>query len=130
VSVGTIWTVGGLAPVTAGIPNGRGRLLSSGTNATLYTTPFSAANTKSKEHTEKERYESRLADALHLDRISRVFEFRDPLKSPSKMTPEFGQKTTWNGTEWVMAGLNPSKLILLPLFVALYGLMTSRGSDC
>lgn len=109
VSVGTVWAVGGIAPVTSGVPNGRGRLLGSGTNARLYTTPFSAGDARSKTDIEKERYENRLADALNLDRVSRVFEFRDPSTAPPKKTPEFDFKTTWNGTEWVLSGPERSK---------------------
>ncbi|KAI9049684.1 hypothetical protein LZ554_005840 [Drepanopeziza brunnea f. sp. 'monogermtubi'] len=78
VSVGTIWRVGGLAPIS-GVSNGRGGLLGSGTNAPLYTTSFTA---KPKAQEDKERHESRLAEALELDRVGRILEFRDPSTSP------------------------------------------------
>ncbi|KAL5323825.1 hypothetical protein ACEPPN_008367 [Leptodophora sp. 'Broadleaf-Isolate-01'] len=107
VSVGTIWRVGGLAPVS-GVPNGRGGLVGSGTNAPLYTTSFTA---KPKAQEDKERHESRLAEALELDRVGRVFEFRDPSTSPLKLSAEESQtpsgkdfKTSWLGTEWVLGG--------------------------
>ncbi|KAK2627596.1 hypothetical protein QTJ16_003562 [Diplocarpon rosae] len=111
VSVGTIWRVGGLAPVS-GVSNGRGGLLGSGTNAPLYTTSFTA---KPKAQEDKERHESRLAEALELDRVGRVFEFRDPSTSPLKSRPDEKRtlsgkafKTTWLGTEWV-SGISDRK---------------------
>ncbi|KAF4627377.1 hypothetical protein G7Y89_g10780 [Cudoniella acicularis] len=107
VSVGTVWAVGGLAPFTAGVPNGRGRQLGSGTNAPLYTTSFSAARPKAQEDLEK--HEGRIAEALELDRVSRVFEFRERTSSPQRpsdrgrgIVPE--SRTIWKGTEWVMDG--------------------------
>ncbi|KAK0100681.1 hypothetical protein ONS95_007132 [Cadophora gregata] len=107
VSVGTIWRVGGLAPVS-GVSNGRGGLIGSGTNAPLYTTSFTA---KPRAQEDKERHENRLAEALELDRVGRVFEFRDPSTSPLKaFMDEKGSpaardhKTSWLGTEWVLGG--------------------------
>jgi len=104
VSVGTIWRVGGLAPPSLGVSNGRGGLLGSGTNAPLYTTSFSAARPKAQEETEN--HENRVAHALELDRISRVLEFRDlstlpqkPLTLKERQT-ELESKTIWTGTEW------------------------------
>jgi meiosis-specific APC/C activator protein AMA1 len=113
VSVGTVWTVGGLAPFTAGVPNGRGGLMGSGTNARLYTTSFSASKPKAQEEVDK--HEGRLAEALELDRTARVFEFRDsPVNLPKR--PAIGRprswvesKTVWKGTEWVMDGPDPSR---------------------
>jgi len=81
--------------------------MGSGTNAPLYTTPFSIARHKMRE--DMENHESRLAEALELDRSTRVLEFRDPSISPprsvandKKKNSEIEQKTIWNGTEWVM----------------------------
>jgi meiosis-specific APC/C activator protein AMA1 len=111
--VGTIWTVGGLAPVSTGIPNGRGGLLGSGTNAPLYTTSFSIAKPKAKDDIEK--HEGRLAEALKFDRIARVLEFRGRAASPQKLTTNRGNtiqletKTTWNGTEWEIERRDLSK---------------------
>ena len=97
------------------MPSGRGGLLVSGTNAPLYTTSFSAARPNEKKQLEK--HEDRLAEALELDRVSRVLEFREPLASPVKHVPPIGLgnmekeiKTTWNGTEWVLGGPEQSKL--------------------
>jgi meiosis-specific APC/C activator protein AMA1 len=113
VSVGTVWAVGGLAPVGTGVPSGRGGLLVSGTNAPLYTTSFSVARPKAKEDLEK--HEGRLAEALELDRVSRVLEFRDPLTTPlgtlgiTKSAKTAHSRTVWRGTEWVLGGPEYSK---------------------
>lgn len=114
-SIGTVWTVGGLAPVSTGVPSGRGGLLASGTNAPLYTTTFSAARLNANEDLEK--HEGRLAEALELDRVSRVLEFRDPSASPLKQAShsrtrsvEPEAKTFWKGTEWILGGPEQSKL--------------------
>lgn len=110
VSVGTVWTVGGLAPMNVGVPNGRGRLLGTGTNAPLYTTSFYKARPKAQE--EMEKHEGRLAEALDLDRVTRVLEFRDLSISPQKPTIaakdlKLDSKTVWKGTEWIMEGRDP-----------------------
>lgn len=114
-SIGTVWTVGGLAPVSTGVPSGRGGLLASGTNAPLYTTSFSA--TRQNEHEDLEKHEGRLAEALELDRVSRVLEFRDPSSSPLKQASHNGtrsmepeSKTFWKGTEWILGGSEQGKL--------------------
>jgi meiosis-specific APC/C activator protein AMA1 len=112
VSVGTIWRVGGLAPPSLGVSNGRGGLMGSGTNAPLYTTSFSAARPRAQE--ESENHENRLAHALELDRVSRVLEFRDFSTSLKKHLTlkerqiELDSKTTWTGTEWVMGATDHS----------------------
>ncbi|KAG0646287.1 putative WD repeat-containing [Hyphodiscus hymeniophilus] len=114
VSVGTVWTVGGLAPMNVGVPDGRGRLLGTGTNAPLYTTSFSAARPKAEK--EMEKHEGRLAEALQLDRVTRVLEFRDhsiSLQQANKAVNETDveeKKTFWKGTEWIMGGRDPKTL--------------------
>ena len=105
-SIGTVWTIGGLAPVSSAIPNGRGALITSGTNAPLYTSPFSTARPKAKE--DAENHENRLAKALELDRVGRVFEFRglDSTPSPRPLAVRKGElqpRTVWAGTEWTTA---------------------------
>ena len=108
VSVGTVWTVGGLAPMSVGVSDGRGILLGTGAHPTLYTTSFSTAYAKAEE--ELGKHEGRLAEALQLDRATRVLEFRRSSISPQKpnMTmkkPDLKEaKTIWKGTEWVMGG--------------------------
>ncbi|KAK6955266.1 hypothetical protein Daesc_002897 [Daldinia eschscholtzii] len=71
VSNGAVWSVGGLAP--GGVNDGRGRRVSSGTNARLYTTAFS--NTRPKSEDEQEKHEGRIALALKIDRIQRILDF-------------------------------------------------------
>lgn len=113
-SYGTVWTVGGLAPASAGIPNGRGGLLSSGTNAPLYTSGFSAMRANMEQDLEK--HESRLALALDLDRAQRVFEFTEhqqenPYNSSSNHGAEPDEsKTVWKDSEWVTSGSRHSRL--------------------
>ena len=112
-SIGTVWTIGGLAPVSSAVPNGRGGLITSGTNAPLYTSPFSTARPKAKE--DAENHENRIAKALELDRVGRVFEFRSlgSTPSPRPLTvrkSEVQPRTVWAGTEWTTAvrlHLNP-----------------------
>ncbi len=103
-----------MAPAN-GVEDGHGRMLASGTNAPLYTTSFSS-RPKSQEQ-ERERHENRLAEALEIDRISRVLEFRDQSASPLKSvagTKQFksqSSKTTWDGTEWAAEDPDRSKMI-------------------
>ncbi len=105
-----MWRVGGLAPIS-GVPNGRGGLIGSGTNAPLYTTSFSAGPKTDIE----DRHEGRLAEALEIDRASRVLEFREPsaLKSATISKGNELQKTLWSGTQWILGG--PNKSIFYPL---------------
>jgi len=107
--------VGGLAPVVAGVPDGRGRVLGSGTNARLYASSFANPRPMSKIDQDIERLEGRLAQALNLDRVSRVFEFRDRSTSPGKpLTPnksnEPETRSIWTGTEWVSGRSETSEL--------------------
>jgi meiosis-specific APC/C activator protein AMA1 len=87
--------------------------MGSGTNARLYTTSFSASKPKAQD--EMEKHEGRLAEALELDRVARVFEFRDsPIpsrtrQSNGKPTSAVECKTVWKGTEWVMHERDSSK---------------------
>lgn len=115
VSIGTVWAVGGVAPVTVGVSDGRGGLLGSGTNAPLYNTTFCAA--KPKEQEESEMHENRIAQALDIDRVGRILEFRDvqrsgpPNRSQSSQNV-IEQKTAWAGTGWVLGGPEHSRLSL------------------
>jgi hypothetical protein len=57
-----------------------------------------------------ERHEGRLAEALELDRVTRVLEFRDPTISPQQPAAKENvlklseSKTVWKGTEWAVGG--------------------------
>ncbi|TVY83256.1 putative WD repeat-containing protein [Lachnellula suecica] len=124
VSVGTVWTVGGLAPFSTGVPNGRGGFIGSGTNAPMYTTPFSIARSKAQE--ELENHERRLAEALDIDRSARVLDFRDPSISPlrslgndNNRSIEAEGKTTWSGTEWVLPSPDQSAFRYPPMLRSL-----------
>ncbi|KAI8945678.1 WD40-repeat-containing domain protein [Xylaria longipes] len=102
VSHGAVWSVGGTAPSGAAVDGGRGRLLSSGTNARLYTTSFSNLRPKSEE--DQEKHEARLALALNLDRAHRVLKFSGfstfPRCKKKTRPPLPSARTTWTGTEW------------------------------
>ncbi|RWA07104.1 hypothetical protein EKO27_g7996 [Xylaria grammica] len=103
VSHGAVWSVGGIAPNGVAVDGGRGRLVSSGTNARLYTTSFS--NLKPKSEEDQEKHEGRLALALKIDRAQRVLDFdgfstfpRHKRRTTRPSLPS--AKTTWTGTEW------------------------------
>ncbi|KAI1371726.1 WD40 repeat-like protein [Hypoxylon crocopeplum] len=100
VSNGAIWSVGGLAP--GGVDDGRGRRVSSGTNARLYATSFS--NTQPKSEEDQEKHEGRLALALKIDRVQRVLDFDRystfPRCKPKDRSSLREAKTTWTGSEW------------------------------
>lgn len=111
-SLGSAWTVGGLAPLSIGVSNGRGGLISSGTNAPLYTTSFSSAAPKAEE--DQDKHEGRLAMALELDRVQRVFDFSDSMLPRRAFTgkrkyADVNSKTIWSGTEWVTEGRQASE---------------------
>ncbi|KAI2777582.1 WD40 repeat-like protein [Daldinia loculata] len=100
VSNGAVWSVGGLAP--GGVDDGRGRRVSSGTNARLYATAFS--DTRPKSEDEQEKHEGRLALALKIDRIQRILVFDGYSTFPRCKHKERlllrEAKTTWTGSEW------------------------------
>ncbi|KAL7624747.1 hypothetical protein AAE478_006319 [Parahypoxylon ruwenzoriense] len=103
VSTGAVWSVGGLAPGAVSVDDGRGRQMSSGTNARFYTTSFS--NTLSGSGEEQEKHEGRLALALKIDRIQRVLDFDGystfPRRKHKVRAPMLrGARTTWTGSEW------------------------------
>ncbi|KAI5920922.1 WD40-repeat-containing domain protein [Camillea tinctor] len=105
VSNGAVWSVGGLAPTSgtaSAVDGGGGRLVSSGTNARLYTTSFSNSRPSSEE--EQEKHEGRLALALKIDRVQRVLDFDGFSTFPRytrKGRPSLKtSKTIWTGTEW------------------------------
>lgn len=101
--MGTVWRVGGIAP-TAGILNGRGPLGGS-TNAPLYTTSFSS---RPEFEDDEENLENRLAEALSLDRTTRVFEYRSLLPRDQSQ-----KKTSWDqyDCQWVSSESPSSEYI-------------------
>jgi hypothetical protein len=122
--------------MNAGVPNGRGGLLGTGTNAPLYTTSFSTTRPKAQE--ELEKHEGRLAEALELDRVTRVLEFRDPSISPQPPTVsskdkdnKLDSKTIWKGTEWIMGGSDPKTPTNPEVCDFSYtSILLSGGSNC
>lgn len=114
-SLGSIWTVGGVAPRHGSVSNGRGGLVASGTNAPLYTTNFTATTTQAEDETEN--HSGRIAKALELDRTRRVFDFLDTSDDSRKGFSEkckhenLDQKTFWNGTEWIQNRPPTSELL-------------------
>ncbi|KAK7978418.1 WD domain-containing protein [Apiospora saccharicola] len=107
VSAGSVWTIGGMPPSGGGmaVDTGRGLLLESGTNATLFRAPFASGRPKSSD--ENERHEARLTQALDINRAQRVLAFdnfstfpRCKKKAPGRhFIPKL--TTTWTGTEWI-----------------------------
>ncbi|KAK2768487.1 hypothetical protein FQN54_000342 [Arachnomyces sp. PD_36] len=104
ISAGTIWSVGGPSAAgspPAGIPDGHGGLLGSGTSAPMYLAKFIAADNPQKD---LERHESRLALALDIDQASRVLNISnpDPPADVSPSSPQYGKQSpfTWKDNTW------------------------------
>ena len=114
-SAGAVWNVGGtmLGPTT-GVPNGRGGLLGSGTNAPMYTSTFFEKET---QHQSLERFEGRVAAALDIDQSSRVFEIpQPPDRGRSRTLSRTGRRcvqpptTIWQDGQWTNDDFSPSEL--------------------
>lgn len=131
-SYGTVWTVGGLAPVSAGVSNGRGGLLGSGTNAPLYTSSFSS--TRANLEQDMEKHENRLALALDLDRAQRVFEFTEHQSevqynnAGNRGLGHGDTKTAWKDSEWVISGPRLS-IVSWPYLSYLMRLRPARNQE-
>ena len=101
-SAGAVWNVGGSAappsgPI-AGIPNGRGGLLGSGTNAPMFTSRF--FQTESADQSQ-ERLEGRLAAALDIDQTSRTLSIsRSPEAEVTGSPSRPGTRGPPSGTIW------------------------------
>jgi meiosis-specific APC/C activator protein AMA1 len=110
---GAAWMTGGLAPSGTAVNNGRGQLVSSGTNAQLFRTSFSTSKPTMEEEIEK--HEARIATALGLDRVRRTLDVPKPL-GPEERTRSRDlvskHKTHWNGIEWINNEPIPSKSLL------------------
>ncbi|KAK7518636.1 WD40-repeat-containing domain protein [Phyllosticta citriasiana] len=102
VSNGAVWNVGGSAIVTdsvPGIPDGRGGMLGSGTNAPLHTTMFL---TQTDSQRAQEEHERRLAHAMDIDQSSRVLgSFDRPAKPPGENT---SRAPSWIDSQWIREG--------------------------
>ncbi|KAK4111116.1 WD40 repeat-like protein [Canariomyces notabilis] len=106
-SDGTIWTVGVAPHAGTAVNDGRGQLVSSGTNARLFRSTFPTAKRKAEE--ELEKHGARLAAALRLDRSQRVLEVNvTPYRDGINKKMHDIVSTQWNGTEWVNEGTAPT----------------------
>ena len=119
VSTGAVWNVGGIAATVPsnpieGIPDGRGGLLSSGSNAPMYTSKFFEED---KSHQDRECLEGRLAVALNIDRTTRLLnihqspECSQPEHCPAgrkRSVPKQEPRTQWINGEWTREG-SPSR---------------------
>lgn len=120
VSDGAVWNVGGSAVVTdsvSGIPDGRGGMFTSGTNAPLHTSMFL---TEGDTISEQEAHENRLAYAMGIDQASRVlgsFENQSASMPPTPTGEHWsihGPKSpTWVDCEWTKPGSFTSGLSLV-----------------
>ncbi|KAF2089904.1 WD40 repeat-like protein [Saccharata proteae CBS 121410] len=116
VSNGAVWNVGGSAIVAdsvSGVPDGRGGMISSGTNAPLYTSMFLA---QSDPASEMDAHQGRLAVALDIDRTSRVLGhfdspnssgFSPSTASTGSVSPihDNSRAPTWINTAWTREGV-------------------------
>ncbi|KAI9852440.1 MAG: hypothetical protein M1838_000760 [Thelocarpon superellum] len=115
-SLGAVWSIGGsIGPPSPGpvaaVPNGRGGVLGSGTNAPMYTLRF---QNNIAPDDDLERHEARLALAMDVDQTNRVFDCSTPVdqaspsrslmsRSASAGSPGPRQSdsvTTWRDNEW------------------------------
>lgn len=109
ISAGAVWNVGGPSAATggspAGISDGHGGLLGSGTNAPMYLANFIATDTPRQD---RERHESRLALALDIDQATRVLNIsnQDSPKDLSPASPQYGKRSpfTWKDNTWMRTG--------------------------
>ena len=124
-SAGAVWNVGGgsqanpSSPVR-GIPDGRGRFVSSGSNAPMFTSHFFDDDTPDQDNSQ---LESRLAVALDINQTSRILNnSRSPVQVRRVSTGAIGTKrkypyveprTRWMDSQWVREGSPPRETTLL-----------------
>ena len=97
VSTGAVWNLGGTAapdpgPIAA-VPDGRGGLLGSGTNAPMFSSQFFKSESEDQM---LKRFEGRVAAALDVDQSCRT------LNSPQTLqgNPCTKSKTVWKDSRW------------------------------
>ena len=121
-SDGTVWHIGGSAAAIegplAGISNGRGGLLSSGSNARMYVSRFLEEISPDQE---LEKHEGRLALALDVDMAGRILDFGSPMDTDGDSSPNSlrdwssgsvigryrnveNSRTIWQDNRWVTSG--------------------------
>lgn len=102
VSMGAMWSVGGVAPSTIAVDDGQGHLVRRGTNARLFPTPFQESLISTS--VEKEKHEGRIATALKIDQVRKILEFAENQqipRGPRCHTRQTGfTQTSWNGYQW------------------------------
>ncbi|OJD14511.1 hypothetical protein AJ78_05161 [Emergomyces pasteurianus Ep9510] len=116
ISAGAVWNVGGSSAATGnapiGVQDGRGGLISTGTNARMYVANFLDKDTHAQH---LKRHESRLAAALDIDQAAKILNFGD---TSLLMDPKHNTDTTqnekyppyiWKHSSWVRADNSTSK---------------------
>ncbi|KAJ9417227.1 fzr protein [Fusarium oxysporum] len=121
VSMGAMWSVGGLAPNAIATDDGQGHLVRRGTNARVFPTLFQESLVSTS--VEKEKHEGRIASALNIDQVRKILEFARAQQIPQSLKQhglhtDFSH-TSWNGYQWVnkeewSIPLRPAKRRLLP----------------
>ncbi|KAF4342584.1 meiosis-specific apc c activator ama1 [Fusarium beomiforme] len=121
VSMGNMWSVGGLAPNAIAIDDGQGHLVRRGTNARVFPTPFQESLVSTS--VEKEKHEGRIASALNIDQVRKILECAQGQQIPrslrrNSLHMDFSH-TRWNGYQWAnkeewSIPLKPAKKRLLP----------------
>lgn len=114
-SLGAVWNVGGTGAAmrgpVAGVPDGRGGFLGSGTNAPMYTSQFLQGDSPDQD---LDRHERRLAAAFDIDQTSRILGspagpeafLSQSIARGTKRKWNDGQvaRTVWKDSEWVKDG--------------------------
>ena len=115
-SAGAVWNVGGgsqanMSGPVRGISDGRGRFVSSGSNAPMFTSHFFDEDILEQDNGQ---LESRLAVALDIDQTRRILDIsRPPVQGRSVSTGAIGTKrkyvyfeprTRWMNGQWVQEG--------------------------
>ena len=109
ISIGAIWNVGGtlaarITPLT-GVSDGHGGLLSSGSNAPMFTSHFIDRNTSDYY---RQRHENRVALALDIDPTGRILAHIQDTTMPDRPSP--GQsRIFWPDSPWNAADVHRGK---------------------
>ncbi|EWG52744.1 hypothetical protein FVEG_11389 [Fusarium verticillioides 7600] len=121
VSMGAMWSVGGLAPNAIATDDGQGHLVRRGTNARVFPTLFQESLVSTS--VEKEKHEGRIASALNIDQVRKILEFARAQRIPRSLKQhglhaDFSH-TSWNGYQWAnkeqwSIPLRPARRRLLP----------------
>ncbi|KAH8694836.1 WD40-repeat-containing domain protein [Ilyonectria robusta] len=108
VSRGAVWSVGGLLPGPTRIDEIQRNTYHRGTNSRVFSTSFYAIKPGTQD--ELEKHEGRIATALDIDRVRKIFDFDQRLAFPrsfpsvQKYEAKDKTRTAWNGYQWVNQG--------------------------